>query len=210
MQKILITLWMLALTASCTPESQPVLNSLFDGVSLAGWEGNQTYFRLEDQAIVAGSATDSIPQNEFLCTEQEYGDFELRLEVQMNEQIQNGGIQFRSARIPNDNEVIGYQCDVGYLPDRPIWASLYDESRRRRFLMQPEADLIRKLLKPNAWNEMVIRCEGSEIRFWFNGQEVLHYQEEDPDIARSGIICVQIHSGPPAEIRYRNIQLNSL
>lgn len=41
---------------------------LFDGKILDGWEGNQKIFRIEDGAIVAGSAKDRIAHNEFLCT----------------------------------------------------------------------------------------------------------------------------------------------
>jgi hypothetical protein len=33
------------------------------------------------------------------------------------------------------------------------------------------------------------------------------YTEADPDIELTGIICLQIHSGPPAEIRYRNLEI---
>ncbi|MCG8651060.1 MAG: DUF1080 domain-containing protein, partial [Pirellulales bacterium] len=45
-------------------ENQSV--SLFDGQSLSGWEGNQDWFRLEGNAIVAGSLKKKIPHHEFL------------------------------------------------------------------------------------------------------------------------------------------------
>ena len=69
-------------------------------------------------------------------TREAFGDFELRLEARLRGEGQNAGVQFRSARIPNDHEVIGYQCDMGRMDGRLIWGALYDESRRRRMLAE--------------------------------------------------------------------------
>ena len=41
---------------------------LFDGKSLAGWEGNEEVWRVEDGVIVGGSMEGN-PRNEFLATE---------------------------------------------------------------------------------------------------------------------------------------------
>lgn len=97
--------------------------SLFDGKTLTGWEGNLKVFRVEDGAIVGGSQTEAIPNNEFLCSEKEYGDFELRLKAKLAGTGDNAGIQFRSARIPDHHEVIGYQCDMGSAWGRKIWGA---------------------------------------------------------------------------------------
>ncbi len=50
---------------------------------MAGWEGNAYWFRIEGDAIVAGRLDEKIPHNEFLCTTQNYDDFELRLEAKL-------------------------------------------------------------------------------------------------------------------------------
>src|SRR5688572_30261341 len=89
------------------PESGFV--SLFDGKSLAGWEGDEKVFRVADGAIVGGSLKERVARNEFLCTTKEYGDFELRLKARLVGKGENAGVQFRSRRIPNHHEVIGYQ-----------------------------------------------------------------------------------------------------
>ena len=42
---------------------------LFDGKTLAGWEGDTAKtWRVEDGAIVGGSLETAVPRNEFLCT----------------------------------------------------------------------------------------------------------------------------------------------
>ena len=82
--------------------------SLFNGKDFSGWEGNLKMFRIDDGAIVGGNLKKRIPHNEFLCTEKEYGDFELRLKVKALGEGVNAGIQFRTRRIPDHHEVIGY------------------------------------------------------------------------------------------------------
>ncbi len=186
-------------------------DSIFDGDSFIGWEGSKDFFRIEDQSIVAGSMEQVIPKNQFLCTEKEFEDFELSLQVKFicSGNDNNGGIQFRSKRIPNHHEVEGYQADLGYTSTGTVWGGMYDESRRRKFLVEPSASTL-EIINENGWNDYKIRCDGDHIQFWINGQKVLDYIEEDPDIASSGSICVQIHSGPPAEAWYREIRLREI
>ncbi|PHN06538.1 3-keto-disaccharide hydrolase [Flavilitoribacter nigricans] len=195
---------------ACGQEDQSAFTPLFDGTSWQGWEGAKDFFRIEDGAIVAGSAERNIPMNQFLCTEREYEDFELRMKVKFTSRENNAGIQFRSRRIPNDHEVIGYQADVGFLPDRPVWGSLYDESRRKRFLIEASPAAVEAALDAEGWNDYRIYCRGPEIKFWLNDQLVLEYEETEADIARTGSICVQIHGGPAAEAWYKDIEIRTL
>lgn len=183
---------------------------LFDGKSFEGWEGNMDVFRIDDGAIVAGSLKSEIPRNEFLCTKEKFGDFELRLEAKLSGEGDNAGIQFRSKRIPNHHEVIGYQCDIGRAFDRNIWGALYDESRRRKVLAEGEQGKVLKAFKKGDWNEFRIRCEGPRIQIWLNGTETVDFTEKDENIDKDGVIGLQIHGGKPAEARYRNIRIKRL
>lgn len=177
---------------------------LFDGQSLDGWEGDLDMFRIEGEAIAAGSLDERIPQNEFLCTESEFDDFELRAEFRLlGGEAANAGIQFRSQRIPDHHEVIGYQADMG----DGWWGALYDESRRNRILAAPDSAGIAEVLDRGDWNEYVIRAEGRRIRLAINGYETIDYTEPDEEIPQYGKICLQIHGGPPAEAWYRNISI---
>lgn len=191
-----------ALAADDEPKFQP----LFDGTSFSGWEGNLDHFRIEDKAIVAGTLERPIERNEFLCTEREFGDFELRLEFKLLGKGANAGVQFRTKRIPNHHEVIGYQADMG----DGWWGSLYDESRRNTILAKADEKLIAKILKPEDWNEYRIRAEGPRIQLWINGEPTVDYTEKDAEVAHSGIIAVQIHGGPPSEAWYRNLEIREL
>ncbi|NND98596.1 MAG: DUF1080 domain-containing protein [Pirellulaceae bacterium] len=182
--------------------------ALFDGATMQGWEGDEKWFRVQDGAIVAGSLKEKIPHNEFLCTEEQYGDFELRLEAKLVGDGKNAGVQFRSKRIPNDTELIGYQADIGGMKDRSIWGALYDESRRRVFL-QEDAEVSQAAVKQGQWNALRIVCKGPNIQIFLNGKKTVDYTEKEKEIPLTGIIGLQIHSGPPAEAWYRNIRIRT-
>jgi hypothetical protein len=178
---------------------------LFDGKTMTGWEGNLKIFRIEDGAIVGGTLKESLPNNEFLCTTKEYGDFVLRLKFKLlgDPAKANAGIQFRSRRIPNHHEVIGYQADLG----QNYYGALYDESRRRKVLAGPDQASIDKFLKRDDWNDYEIRAEGRRIRLVINGHQTVDYTETDEKIEQTGFICLQVHSGPPSEARYKEINI---
>lgn len=189
---------------AAAPGEQPT--ALFDGTSFAGWEGNLGWFRIEDGAVVGGSMEQKIPRNEFLCCTREFSNFELRLKCKLLGDTPNAGIQFRSRRIPNHHEMIGYQADLG----QQYWGCLYDESRRKRVLAGPDPDHIAEVLKPKDWNEYKIRCEGKHIQLWFNGYQTVDYTEAEDGIEQTGLIGLQIHSGEASEAWYKDLVLVEL
>ncbi len=192
------------------PSVEAGFTRLFDGKTLTGWEGKAGVFRVVDGAIVAGTLKERIPNNEFLCSTQEYGDFELRLQAKLVGAGENAGIQFRSSRIPNHHEVIGFQYDMGRMNGKPIWGWLYDESRRKKFLVESEPAPLSAVLKADGWNDVVIRCQGPKIELFVNGLKTCDYTEKDDNIARRGVIGLQIHGGAPAEASYRHIRIKKL
>jgi len=202
----------LILLVVCALSSVAVAGSiiivLFDGKTFNGWEGNLKIFRIQDGAIVGGSLKEKVVQNEFLCTKQEYSDFVVRLKFKLlgDPKGANAGIQFRTQRIPNHHEVIGYQADIG----QNYWGALYDESRRKKVLAGPTPEEVQKLARPNDWNEYVIRAQGRRIRLELNGRQTVDYTEADEGIQQTGRICVQIHGGPPSEAWYKDITIETL
>jgi hypothetical protein len=179
---------------------------LFDGKSFKGWEGSRTWFRMEQGAIVGGSLKEAIPQNEFLCTTREYGDFVLRAKFKLIGEGTNAGIQIRSKRLPNSNEVSGYQADLG----DGWWGCLYDEARRNRLVAAADPTLTAKLVKSGDWNDYLIRCEGPRIRLYINGVMTVDYTETESGIPQRGVIGLQIHAGAPSEARYKDITIEEL
>ena len=180
--------------------------SMFDGLSLKGWKGDKKFWRIEDGAITGGSLKTMFKHNEFLRTEKQYKDFELRLQFQLTGKRTNGGIQIRTQEIPDDHEVSGYQADLG----EGWWGCLYDESRRRRVLAGPKPADRGKPVRIGEWNDYRILCQGKRIQLWINGSKTVDYTEPDPKIPLEGIIAVQVHGNMLMIARYKNIRIKEL
>lgn len=210
---IILSFFLVTLLPNLTQvTSQPVkkMNSIFDGKTFRGWEGDtlQTW-RIQDGALVGGSLSETVPHNEFISTGRSYSNFVLRLQFKLlgDSGFVNGGVQFRSQRIANPPyEMTGYQADIG----DGFWASLYDESRRNKVLAYADTTQISRLLRRNDWNAYEIRCEGPRIRLRLNGEQTVDYREEDSSIPQSGLIALQIHGGGKAEIHFKDITVEEL
>ena len=183
--------------------------SLFNGKDFTGWDMVENIFNIEDGVIVGGNSETGIDKNQFLATTESYGDFYLRLECKVvcspnnSSNDGNAGIQFRSERIPDNNEMIGYQADM--TSDGSYWGCLYDESRRNKMLQVPDPELQKQIWKPNDWNRYEILCQGKNIRIFLNGVETVNYTEPEDGIAQTGRIGLQIHAGGPTCSYYRNL-----
>jgi hypothetical protein len=207
---IIAGIWIVLLAAfspvAVAQESEDAVVSLFDGKTFDGWEGNLEMFCIQEGAIVGGTLKQRVPRNEFLCTTREFEDFELRLQFKLLGQGANAGIQIRSKRIPDHHEMIGYQADMG----DGWWGCIYDESRRRKVLTGPPREQRAKIVRRDAWNEYVNRCEGKRIQLWINGTQTADYTEPDPAITQRGVIGLQIHGGAPSEAWYKDIRITEL
>jgi Domain of Unknown Function (DUF1080) len=183
--------------------------SLFDGKTFTGWEGDTVNtWHIIDNALVGGSLVKTVEHNEFLSTVETYGDFELTLQFKLEGTgFVNAGVQFHSERLKEPAyEMIGYQADLGV----GFWASLYDESRRNVAIVKADTGLIKKILKPNTWNNYKIRSAGRNIIIWLNGVQTVDYTEPDEKIIHNGHIGLQVHGGGKVKASYRNISIMEL
>lgn len=185
--------------------------SLFDGKTLNGWEGDPKWWRVENGMITGGSMTEKVPKNFFLATMRQFQNFDLTLKLKLtgvpNTGMINSGVQIRSLRVPNNTEMSGYQVDAG----EGWWGKLYDESRRRKPVGEPaNQDAVNAAVKANDWNEFRVRAEGPRIRSWINGVAALDYTETESNIAQDGQIAVQIHSGGMALVQVKDVQIEVL
>jgi hypothetical protein len=72
--------------------------SMFDGKSLNGWDGDKSYWRVEDGAIVAESTCEKPTGTIYLIWQGgEPADFELKMEMKGEGAAVNSGIQYRGA-----------------------------------------------------------------------------------------------------------------
>jgi hypothetical protein len=190
--------------------------SLFDGKSLAGWaqkNGTATY-RVEGGAIV-GKTVDGSP-NSFLCTEKEYGDFELEFEVKVDPRL-NSGVQIRSqTKDTPTGRVNGPQVEIEGSGAKGAEAGyIYGEATGHGWLT-PKGRLIpHKKFKDGEWNKYRVVAKGARIQTWINDEPVEDLTNEDIfKTYAKGFIGLQVHgigSGKgPYEAAWRNLRIREL
>ena len=209
--KHLLLLLASAALAAAEPAKSSTATSLFDGKTLAGWDGDTAKtWRVQDGCITGGSLDEKVPRNEFLSAKKTYKNFDLTLKFKLTgtEGFVNSGVQFRSVRMENPaHEMFGYQADIG---DPTWWGCLYDESRRKKVLAKSDMEAVNKVLHRNDWTDYRIRCEGKRIQIWLNGVQTVDYTEEEKDIAEEGLIALQIHGGAKAVVFFKDIAIEEL
>lgn len=189
-------------------ESSPWID-LFDGQSLEGWtqRGGKATYEVVDGTIV-GTAVPSTP-NSFLCTDQDFADFELQLEFLVDDEL-NSGIQIRSASRADyqDGRVHGYQVEIDPNDGRGWSGGIYDEGRAGWLFDLSENEPARKAFRHNKWNSFRILAVGERIQTWINEISAADFTEAE---VPSGFIGLQVHSvglqSKPLTVRWRNIKL---
>ncbi len=176
--------------------------SLFNGKDLSGWvtPDNKGLFSVEDGEIVGRSKEGELKKNEFLVTDKPYGDFVLKVKFKYRDG--NSGIQFRSERA-SDGAVSGPQADIA----NGFWGLLYEENRRG-ILERYDPQKADELVKKGDWNEFIITAKGDHVTIDLNGTRVI--DRTDPKFDKTGIIALQLHAGPPMEIRFKDIAIKTL
>jgi len=177
---------------------------LFDGKTLKGWKGRETLWKVADGAIHGETSAEAkLKHNDFLYTEKEYGDFELRLKFRLANH--NSGVQVRS-KVHKDFRVTGYQADIAQSRYTGI---LYEEGGRG-ILADVDAKKVAKHVKKGQWNDYRILCEGKRLQFWINGQQTVSYTEKKDTAAKKGVIAFQLHGGPPMKVAFKDIIIKEL
>lgn len=184
---------------------------LFNGKNLDGWnqKNGKAIYKVENGEITGATVANT--PNSFLCTNEEYGDFILELDLKVDNAM-NSGIQFRSLSQADyqDYRVHGYQMEVDPT-DRGWSGGIYDEARRG-WLYIPDINTgAKKAFKIGAWNKYRIEAIGPVIRTWVNGIPVSYLVD---DKTAKGLIALQVHGiyadmKEGMKIRWKNIRIQT-
>lgn len=110
-------------------------DKIFDGATLANWDGDPAFWRVEGGAIVGETTAEKpLSENTFLIYRGgEPDNFELKLEFRMNST--NSGVQYRSRQLTGAVGkwvLCGYQADIDF--NNSYTGMLYEERGRPGFL----------------------------------------------------------------------------
>jgi hypothetical protein len=203
---------------------------IFDGRTLNGWLGqDMSFWSVEDGAITGTISPEHAPKlNQYLVWQGGLlDDFELKLTFRLrstNSPAVNSGFQFRSRRLPN-GDVAGYQVDNNY--NMPWKARLYDEFGRHDLALQGERTVFdldgtkhteKLALEPGAdgfrldeWHEYHLIAQGRKLWLRVNGKLIAEVTDnDDGSFEATGILAMQLHTGPPMKAQFKDIRLKRL
>lgn len=171
-----------------------IQKEFFNGKDLKGWaSSDMSYWSVKDKAIVGYSGV-QVAKNQFLWSDVEVRDFYLSVDVLLQPNDRNAGIQFRSRKVDESGQALGYQADAG----QGVWGKLYHEHGRKKLDWTNQGE---KAVKKGQWNHYEILAIGHQIWTAING--TLSVAVEDPVGELSGYIAFQIHSGEGQTVSYR-------
>jgi hypothetical protein len=199
---------------------------LFNGKDLKGWEGDPRVWSVENGAIVGRTKDDTqLTDNTFLIWKDgKLGDFKLTLQYRIDGG--NSGVQYRSKVIDPAKWVVGgYQADIdsgtkysGIMYDEKGRGILAERGQRVTYKREgePEKETIgdaaelQKSIKTKDWNDYEIEVRGARMKHTINGKLMSETVDRDPKQARSGVLALQVHKGPPMTVQFRTIRLEEL
>lgn len=215
------------------PDDSTGFVPIFDGNTLDGWDGDTTFWRAEEGAIIGESTLEKVvEENNFLIWRGgTVKDFELKVEFRLGGA--NSGIQYRSIELPDVGKWVlkGYQADLDFQVG--FSANLHEERGRRpghvvlarrglltRITNGPkykelaslgDETLLRGVMNVGGWNQYHIIARGPVMLQILNGRLVSGTIDEDSEnFTPEGLIGFQMHTGPPFKVEYRNILYRKL
>jgi hypothetical protein len=217
--------------------------ALFNGKDLSGWtiqcqpqDRDKIFWTVADGAIVCDSLGRPDHNYVWLLTDEEFADFELRLQFQAyRDSPGNSGLQFRSRfdAAANGGWLDGPQVDI-HPPESMSWRTglIYDETREeKRWIspslknatmdprFKPESYVFKYADDGDGWNDLVLICRGTRVKTILNGvvrtdwdgagvlDNANHVRH---NVGRVGHFALQLHARDQLRIRFRDIRLRRL
>lgn len=217
---ILLLLGAFVLNPSETTENSDWI-SLFDGETLNGWvqKNGTASYEVVDGTI--RGTTDVGSPNSFLCTFNEFGDFELSFEVFLHDEELNSGVQIRSGTREAERDeaygrVNGPQVEIeASSSSSPESGYIYGEGGTGGWLIGEEDRVYHDAFRDDEWNQYKVIAEGPRIQVWINGQKITDLWHEEIYMSHPrGFIGLQVHGisedEGPYSVSWKNIRIKPL
>jgi hypothetical protein len=162
---------------------------LFDGETMYGWTPSSE----ANWAVQDGIISVSKGKGGLLCTNSEFGDYQLKVDFRSPEQT-NSGVFLRTPLKPKNTTSDCYELNIAP-PSNPFPTGGFVK-RQRAEGAEPKYD---------DWNTFDVTAQGGHFVAKLNGKQVLEYN--DPKPPRRGFIGLQLNEGLA---EFRNIKLRPL
>src|SRR4051794_31918242 len=208
------------------PDDTAGWSQIFDAKTLTNWDGDSTFWRVEDGSITGQTTTEKpLKVNTFIIWRGgTTKDFELKLDFRMNGG--NSGVQYRSTALPDVGKYVlkGYQADMdaqsnytgmlyeergrGFLAERGRFTRMAPGGQRKLIGSPGDGAELKALLKPGDWNQLHIIARGTTVIHVINGRIMSVFLDDDAaGRIPEGLLGLQLHVGPPMKVEFRNIVL---
>lgn len=212
--------------------------AIFNGRDLAGWDGDPNLWSVKD-GVIRGETTPEHPArgNTFLVwRDGTLRNFILKIRFR----IQNGnsGIQYRSKEF-SQWRISGYQAEVennpgkvgflyheagrGWLVNVGDFMVIDEKGKKQVVGKVSDVNALKEKVyyKSRDWNEYTIIAMGNYIRHYLNGHPTMALIDNDrvtnpkdkndrKGSILEGLLALQIHSGPPMVVEFKDIRLKHL
>ena len=165
--------------------------SLFDGKTLAGWSVmNNARFTAEDDVIKLRGGSG------WLRSDEEYGDFVLRLEVRWMKPRQDSGIFIRASKEGKNwpDKRYEVQCENSNRVAHIFGAKCMRDAKKAESLLKA----------PKEWNSFEVSCIGTRCEVKLNNELVC---TSDGLKMSKGFIGLQ---GEGGELEFRNLRIKKI
>jgi hypothetical protein len=219
------------LSAQVKPLEESGFTPIFDGKSLAGWECDPAFWRVENGAIAGESTKTHQPPYNIFCIWKggTPGDFELKLQYKLTGAGGNSGIQYRSVELPAEGKfrMKGYQADIDGHQD--YTGQVYEERNRGFLALRGQisyipdgkpvgsigslgtSDQLKGFIRSNDWNDLDIIARGNTLIQLINGHVMSIVVDDDKANRKmDGEIGIQLHMlDEGMKIEARNIRIKT-
>lgn len=180
---------------------------------------------MQDGCITGITPQGGIPENNFLIwTGGEPSEFDLKLSYKL--EGGNSGIYFHAKeRVPGSKAemLVGPQAD--FSADH-VWTGVVMEyllreklaERGRKVLYTDKGERkdagsvgdpkeLLKSVRDRDWNEYHVIVRSNLIVLRINDVVMSEVRDHDPRRALSGLLALQVHTGPPMKVQFKNVRL---
>ena len=189
------------LAVSLSPAWAEKTVRIFNGKDLTGWEGNPAYWSVLDGVIVG--KLDGAKVSTYLVTKKRFRAFRLIVTVKQVVKNAHSGIAYWGYVDPENDWT--YHGHLAMFPTPwGIW-DLYGRSG----IVDGSKTPAPQVGKENDWNTMEILALAGRVRVAVNGTLCIDFTDPEPQRLVRGPIGLQLHSGGPAEIHFRDFKLST-
>ena len=196
---LLLTVCLVACTRHTPPAPAPLTAphgvKLFDGKTLAGWQGDPAIWSVKDGAIDGNTNKGGF----LLYTADDYDDFRLIFKSRLVSEKNHLGVCFWGHREPDFRYG---KCILVIPPDGGMWDYIINGTpKREKFPHDPPFD-------PRVWHttEIVAHRATGKVDVAVDGFVTTRYTDADPARLQRGPIGLQIHGGA-SEVQYKDIEV---